>query len=70
MDEAQKVFLTRGDKTAQNYMERHKMFHLDAGWVSINFGRTEKIVSSFNQTDFDPRELMLLFPELYNRTEL
>ena len=32
IDEAREVFLTRGPKSDPNYMQRYKMFHLDAGW--------------------------------------
>jgi hypothetical protein len=32
IQEAREVFLTRGNKRADNYMQRLKMFNLNAGW--------------------------------------
>ena len=32
IEEAREVFLTRGPKSDPNYMQKFKMFHLDAGW--------------------------------------
>jgi hypothetical protein len=33
--EAREVFLTRGNKRAENYMQRLKMFNLNAGWIML-----------------------------------
>ena len=64
--EAREVFLTRGNKRADNYMQRLKMFNLNAGWImlmnSVDYGQ---VVNWFKQTDIDPREIILLFKDLY-----
>lgn len=42
------------------------MFNLNAGWIqlknTVDYGQ---VVNWFKQTDIDPREIILLFKELY-----
>ena len=64
--EAREVFLTRGNKRAENYMQRLKMFNLNAGWIMLmNSVDYEQVVSWFKKADIDPREIILLFKDLY-----
>ena len=69
IDEAREVFLTRGPKTELNYMQKFKMFHLDAGWQLLNTGRPKEILNWFKNTDVDPRELLLLFKDLTTNSQ-
>ena len=64
--EAREVFLTRGNKRAENYMQRLKMFNLNAGWIMLmNSVDYEQVVSWFKKADIDPREIILLFKDLF-----
>ena len=66
IEEAREVFLTRGPKSDNNYMQKYKMFHLDAGWQLLNTGQPKEILHWFKNTEVDPRELLLLFKDLTN----
>jgi hypothetical protein len=64
--EAREVFLTRGNKRAENYMQRLKMFNLNAGWIMLTHSVDyAQVVNWFKQTDIDPREIILLFRDLF-----
>lgn len=59
--EAREIFNTRGNKSADVYGERNKRFNMDAAWQLLKL-RTEyrEVVNLFQNTDIDPRELILL----------
>jgi len=68
--EAKEVFLTRGNKRAENYMQRLKMFNLNAGWIMLmNSVDYAQVVNWFKQADIDPREIIMLFKDLYNTSQ-
>ena len=47
-------------------MQRLKMFNLNAGWIMLmNSVDYAQVVNWFKQTDIDPREIILLFKDLY-----
>jgi len=67
IQEAREVFLTRGNKTAVDFMQRNRMFNMDAGWqLLLNRVDYKQVVDWFKLADIDPRELILLFKDLYD----
>ena len=63
--EAKDLFLIKENKGA-NFQARLKQFNIDAGWVyllqALDFN---EVINNFKQTDIDPREIILLFKDLY-----
>lgn len=48
-------------------MQKNKEFNLDAGWqLLLNRVDYQKVVDWFKLADIDPRELILLFKDLYD----
>jgi hypothetical protein len=63
--EARELFNIRGNKMPENFDLKRKKFNLDVAWQLLkNTTDFNQIVSSFAQTDVDPRELILLFQNL------
>lgn len=63
--EAKELFLLKEHKGA-NFKNRLNEFNIDAGWVymtkQLDF---DNVLANFKQTDIDPREIVLLFKDLY-----
>ncbi len=65
--EAREIFMTRGNKSADLYGEKLKRFNMDAAWQMLKIKLEYKeAVNEFLKTDIDPRELILLFKDLYD----
>jgi len=63
--EARELVNSRGNKMPEKFDLKRKKFNLDVAWQLLkNTTDFNQIVSSFAQTDVDPRELILLFQNL------
>jgi hypothetical protein len=63
--EAKDIFLTKVNKGG-DFQNKLKQLNIDAGWVAlIQYIDYEQVITNFKQTDIDPREIILLFKELY-----
>lgn len=55
------------NKSAEQYIERKQQFDLDAAWINLKQKADFKeAVKLFQNSDVDPRELILLFKDLYD----
>jgi hypothetical protein len=64
--EAREIFNTRLNKATDLYGERVKRFNMDAAWQVLKLKQDyNEVVNLFQNTDVDPRELILLFKDLY-----
>jgi len=69
--EAREIFNTRLNKATDVYGERVKRFNMDAAWQVLKLKQNYKeVVSLFEITDVDPRELILLFKDLYETSNI
>ena len=68
--EARQIFNTRGNKSADLFSEKLKKFNMDAAWQTLKLKIDyNEVVNLFQQTDVDPRELILLFKDLYETSK-
>jgi hypothetical protein len=64
--EAREIFNTRGKNNAELFGEELKKFNMDAAWQLLKMKlEYREVVNLFQNTDVDPRELILLFKDLY-----
>jgi hypothetical protein len=68
--EAREIFNTRGKKSADVYSEKLNQFNMNAAWQTLKTKLDyQEVVNLFQQTDVDPRELILLFKDLYESSK-
>lgn len=61
------MFTQKGNKSSDNFGLRNRLFALDAGWQLLihSVSSYDQVINYFKMTDVDPRELILLFKDLY-----
>lgn len=66
IDEAREIFNAKSNKSTEQYGERLKRFEMDAAWQLLKIKLDyQKFVLYIQNTDVDPRELIILFKDLY-----
>lgn len=70
IEEARVILNTRVSKSSQDYARKLRQFNLDAGWQLLKNCKFQTACQEhFNLTNVDPRELILLFRDLYDTSE-
>lgn len=70
IEEARTILNTRVSKATQDYTRKLRQFNLDAGWQLLKKCKFQAACQEhFNLTNVDPRELILLFRDLYDTSE-
>jgi hypothetical protein len=57
--------MLKGNKGDGDFQEKANQFYLDVGWIRLTkMLDFNKMIDDFKSTDFDPRELVLLYKNL------